>query len=297
MSNRRMVIAGCGYVGKRLARRLMGTGHEISGLVSSAASLQACTAQGIECTALDFDDKDALQAASLEMGDSRLIYLAPPPPRGDQDTRLGHLLQRIAGQSIQRMVLISTTGVYGDCAGEWVDESRTLNPQVDRALRRADAEQRACIFCERYGIPLVILRVPGIYGPGKLPLERIKKGTPIVSEQDSPFTNRIHVQDLVNICEQALLRDDIAGVYNCSDGRPGTMYEYFTRVAEFAGLPQPPAISLQQAQDQLSAGMLSYMNESRRIDNRKLLRDFAIQLDYPDLPSGLRASLDDSSPD
>jgi nucleoside-diphosphate-sugar epimerase len=142
-------------------------------------------------------------------------------------------------------------------------------------------------FCEQHNIPLVILRVAGIYGPGKIPVARIKSGSPIVKQEDSPFTNRIHAIDLVNICEQALLDESITGIYNVTDGHPGTMYEYFNGVASALNLPSPPAISLQEARHQLSEGMLSYMAESRRIHNDKLLQDFRLELQYPKLEQGL----------
>lgn len=288
----RIIIAGCGYIGKLLATKLLNEGHEVIGLVSSVDSADRCAQQNIPCLQVNFDQLDADGLGELSMSETALIYLAPPPSRGQQDTRLARFLGAIEQQPPQRMVLISTTGVYGDCGGDWVDETTPLNPGVDRALRRADAERQAEVYCKRAQKPLVILRVPGIYGPGKLPLARIRKATPIVAEQDSPYTNRIHAFDLVSICRQALLDTQLAGVYNCSDGHPGTMYDYFTRVADRAGLPQPPVIRLQDAEQTLSAGMLSYMHESRRIDNRKLLRDFRIELEYPDLDAGLAVSIE-----
>ena len=175
-----------------------------------------------------------------------------------------------------------------DCKGDWIDETRALNPTADRAFRRADAERQVQQFCQRRDIPLVILRVAGIYGPGKIPLTRIKSGLPIVNKQDSPFTNRIHADDLVSVCETALLNPKITGIYNVTDGHPGTMYDYFIGIATAMNLTLPPTISLEEAQQQLSTGMLSYMAESRRISNKKLLRDFEITLHYPELQSGLK---------
>jgi len=284
-----IIIAGCGYIGKLLARELLDQQQSLMGLVSSAASVQQCAEQAIDCRQLDFDDLPSLQQGLAEYQARRIIYLAPPPPSGQVDSRLQNFLSALGNQSLEKFVLISTTGVYGDCGGRWIDEQTPINPRVDRALRRADAERQAQAFCQARNIPLVILRVPGIYGPGKLPLARIASGAPIVNQQDSPYTNRIHAYDLVSICRIALLDERITGIYNCSDGRPGSMYEYFIKVADATGLPRPPAISLQQAKQQLSAGMLSYMAESRRIGNDKLLQDFGISLQYPDLDAGLQA--------
>lgn len=282
--NKRITITGCGYIGRRLALQLLKKKIPVSGYVSSEPSLAECRNRNIPCEIMDLDKP----LPDIDLAGHRAIYLAPPPRSGKTDTRISHYLPAIVRHKPEKFVLISTTGVYGDCKGAWVDEATPLNPIADRAFRRADAERQVQKFCQQLDIPLVILRVPGIYGPGKIPLDRIKSGLPIVNKQESPFTNRIHADDLVNICEQALLDTGITGIYNVSDGHPGTMYDYFTGVAAAMKLAPPPAISLQEARHQLSAGMLSYMAESRRINNKKLLKDFAIELQYPDLQAGLK---------
>jgi len=287
-------IVGCGYIGKRLAQQLLKKNLPVHGYVSSEDSRAECDKLNIPCEIIDLDNADLDSAdpdgvlPEIELGGQNIIYLAPPPRSGQADTRMTNFLRAIDRQLPVRFVLISTTGVYGDCKGDWIDESTPLNPTADRAKRRADAEQQVTAFCHDRNIPLLILRVAGIYGPGKVPAARIKSGAPIVTQQDSPFTNRIHAVDLVNICEQALLNTKIAGTYNVTDGHPGTMYEYFTGVAKALDLPAPPAISLAEAQHQLSEGMLSYMAESRRIDNSKLLKDFELELIYPKLQDGLK---------
>lgn len=256
----------------------------VQGYVSSDDSRAECNKLGIPCNIIDLDD----ELPEIDLDGHSIIYLAPPPRSGQADTRMTHFLRAIESHTPERFVLISTTGVYGDCKGDWIDETTPLNPTAERAKRRADAERQVQAYCQQHSIPLVILRVAGIYGPGKVPEARIRSGAPIVNQQDSPFTNRIHAVDLVNICEQALLNTTITGTYNVTDGHPGTMYEYFTGVAETLGLPAPPAISLAEAQHQLSEGMLSYMAESRRIDNSKLLKDFDLVLEYPSLQQGLK---------
>lgn len=284
LDNLRVTIIGCGYIGKRLAQQLLMKHIPTSGLVSSAASQVECIKRNIPCGIIDLDQTQA----DINLEKHRIIYLAPPPSSGKKDTRLANFLNAIEKHPPEKFVLISTTGIYGDCKGEWINESQPLNPTADRAYRRADAEQQAQHYCRRNSIPLVILRVAGIYGPGKIPLARIKSDQPIVNEQDSPFTNRIHSYDLTNICETALLNINITGIYNVTDGNPSTMYEYFTGVANAMNLPQPTAISLAEAKYQLSEGMLSYMKESRRINNKKLLNDFKLSLQYPTLKDGLK---------
>jgi nucleoside-diphosphate-sugar epimerase len=221
-----------------------------------------------------------------------LFYFAPPPAAGRQDARVMRLIQSFQeAASPLRVVYLSTSGVYGDCQGEWVDENRAPKPEVDRARRRLDAESRWQAWSRETGGELVILRVAGIYGPGKLPVQRLQTGQPMVSEEDSPVTNHIHSLDLVQICLAAMQRGRSGEVYNVSDGHPGSMTGYFNRVADFLGLPRPPLITKAQAKQQLSPGMLSYLRESRRLSNKKMLDELAIKLQYPNLDAGLPACL------
>ena len=277
-------IAGCGYIGKQLAEQLLRKQNPVSGIVHSTGSQAECLKKQFPCELIDLDGP----LESIDLSGQRLIYLAPPPRSGRTDTRMRNFLNAINDNAPDRFVLISTTGVYGDCKGNWIDETTPLNPAADRAHRRADAEQAVQQYCQRKNIPLVILRVAGIYGPGKIPVARIKSGQAIVNQEDSPFTNRIHAHDLVDICATALRKQNISGIYNVTDGHPSTMYEYFNGVASALKLAKPPAISLEQAQQQLSEGMLSYMAESRRIKNEKLLKDFELALHYPTLEEGLK---------
>lgn len=277
-------IIGCGHIGKLLAKQLLKKNITLTGYVNSDSSLAECNHRNINCKIIDLDKP----LPDIDLTGHCIIYLVPPPRSGKTDTRITHYLQAIEKHQPERFVLISTTGVYGNCNGAWIDETTPVKPSADRAFRRADAERQVQQFCQHRGIPLVTLRVPGIYGPGKIPLARIRSGLPIVKQQDSPFTNRIHADDLVEVCQKALLNPRITGIYNVTDGNPGTMYDYFVGVAAAMNLSPPPAISLEDAQQQLSEGMLSYMAESRRINNKKLLNDFDLVLQYPDLQEGLK---------
>lgn len=290
-------IIGCGYLGRRLLHELLSRKlaqpENITTVVKTQSSQILCAQSNVHSITFDLDKPDSRLAETVKLNQSLIYYFAPPPGHGEQDSRAQNFLQQLS--SIQsapihprKIVLISTTGVYGNCHGQWVNEETPLNPGVDRARRRFDAEQQFQLYCRKVNTPLVILRVSGIYGPGKLPLKRIKAQTPIVREQDSPFSNRIHADDLLEICLRAGVSNDIEGIFNCADGHPSTMCDYFMKVARANHLPEPPTISLEQAKTQLSAGMLSYMEESRRIDNRKLLTTFKISLKYPDLDKGLQ---------
>lgn len=280
-----MLIIGCGYIGQALARRYLARGDSVTGVVRTPASAEVLQHLGIRPLVLDLDGD---WPQTIETQGERIFYLAPPPEEGDQDPRVRRLVKvfGVQGQPA-RLVYMSTTGVYGDCQGDWVDETRPIRPQVPRAKRRADAEQVLGEWSRGSGSDLVILRVAGFYGPGRLPLERIRQGLPVVREDESPYSNRIHAEDLVEVCLAAMARGGSGEVYNVSDGQPTSMTDYFYRVADLAGLPRPPAIGLAEAAGRLSPGMLSYMRESRRLSNRKLRENLGVRLRYPTLDQGL----------
>ncbi len=287
-----LLIIGCGYVGRRVAAEYLRHGISVQGAVRSPESAARLEALGVGAHIVDLDNSD-LKGLSFE--GAELFYFAPPPSQGETDTRVRNLtaaFERLGHPS--RIVYLSTTGVYGDCNGEWVDETRNPAPTVPRALRRWDAEQAFTQWRQESGKELVILRVAGIYGPGKLPLERLRKGLPLVRESEAPYSNRIHADDLMQVCMAAMERGRDGERYNVSEGHPSTMTDYFIRLAEIAGLPHPPLISLAEGEQQLSAGMMSYMQESRRLDNRKMLQELEVELRYPDLETGLAACFDDS---
>lgn len=284
---RQINIFGCGYLGSGLAKAHLAAGDRVLGLVRSPESVAALRTQGIEAQLLDMDDADssAWPEAILEVGLS--YYLIPPPKSGTIDSRSQRLLARLQGPG--RVILASTTGVYGDCGGDWVDETRPPQPTEPRALRRLSAEQQWQDWARAKAAELIILRLPGFYGPGRLPRKRLEQGLPVLVEASSPWSNRIHIQDLTNACLAAMDLGRAGEIYNLSDGHPGTMTDYFNQVADHLGLPRPPQITLDAVPEQLSAGMQGYLRESRRIDNSKMLRELGLTLSYPTLAQGLSA--------
>ncbi len=281
-----MLIIGCGDVGRRVARIFLHAGTEVAGVVRSEASALSLRRQGIQARVADLD-QDPLP--HLPAGGDGLFHFSPPPDRGIQDSRMIRLLRSLdeTDELPTRMVYISTTGVYGDCGGDWVDETRPPQPGTDRTRRRLHAEQGLRDWCDGHAVECVILRVGGIYGPDRLPLQRIRQGLPLVRAEEAPYTNRIHEDDLAQACAAAMRKPVAGETFNVSDGHPGNMAEYFDAIARHAGLPLPPKIPLCEAADRLSPGMFSYMRESRRLDNRKLLRLLDIELRYPTLEQGL----------
>jgi len=282
-----MLIVGCGDVGRRLAAAAQDRGESVHCIVRSRESADRLLTKGLHAVAVDLDV--ATPGLAGDWDQRQIFYLAPPPSGSDDDPRMRRFLAALPTTGKHRIVYISTTGVYGDCQGAWVDEQQPPNPQVDRARRRYDAERQLRTWRDAGHGEIVILRVAGIYGPGKLPLERLRKQVPMIGADEAPWTNRIHIDDLVAVCEAAMAHGRDAEAYNVSDGNPGNMRDYFDRVAELYGLPRAPLIALAEARAALSPGMLSYLGESRRLDNRKMLADLGIRLRYPNLEQGLPA--------
>lgn len=277
-------IMGCGDIGRRTAALYQQEGHEVTGWVRSEASRQQGQQQGIAMRTADFDAGCFVPRNTLQGRD--IFWFMPPPPQGEQDNRLRRFL--LAAQDApRRIVLISTTGVYGDCGGRWIDETEPLKPLEGRAIRRVDAETALQQWGEQCGGDWVILRVPGIYAADRLPLARLQRGEPVLRAEDAPWTNRIHADDLAGVCKRAMAVAPRNRIYNATDGHPSTMTDYFDQVADYTGLSRPPQVGLSEAEGVMSAGMMSYLRESRRIGNEKLLRELGVALQYPSLAEGL----------
>jgi len=286
-------IVGCGYVGRRLAQQL-GRDYNIYGLVRTTMHVRSLRAVRAEPIVLNLDRLNKHDLSPVWFRDCTLFYFAPPPAEGESDTRLHRFLNLLETRP-NTLIYISTTGVYGDTNGARVDESTPVNPQTQRASRRLSAEHISRIWCTENGVRRVVLRVPAIYGPGRLPLERLRKGEPVIRAEEAPITNHIHVDDLVQACLAAALNPAARGVYNISDGNSCSMTEYLRLVAQLAELPMPPEISLQEAQLSFSPEYLSYLDESRCIDNTRMRNDLGVQLHYPDLQQGIAASLQEQT--
>jgi nucleoside-diphosphate-sugar epimerase len=285
------LIVGCGYVGQRLAQRLAST-YDITVIVRTAASASALERQGLRVLTLDLDrvrSPGRIPETLMEV----MFYLAPPQNSGESDLRLNRFLQ-LSTVPPRTFVYMSTTGVYGDTKGALVDESTRVDPQTDRARRRVSAEEMTRVWCTESRVRRVVLRVAGIYGPERLPIERLRNGEPTLRPEDAGISNRIHVEDLVEVCATVARDPEARGVYNVTDGNSMTSTEFLDRLAAIAGLPQAPRVSMDEAQLTFSIERLSFINESRRVSNDRMLRHLGIELRYADVDAGIRASLDPS---
>lgn len=280
----RILIIGCGDIGARVAALWQARGVPVSGVTRTPEHAARLRAAGIDAQPCDLDAPHPCSTPHAE----GVYYFAPPPDAGEQDTRLRRWLAAQA-RVPRRLVYIGTTGVYGDRAGAQVDETVAPRPQTARARRRLDAERQLERWAGEHGVALVILRVAGIYGPGRLPLAALQRGQPVLRRELAPHSNRIHADDLARVCLAAMERETAQGIFNVCDGEETTLTDYYLQVAAMHGLPAPRQIGWEEARRVLSPELLSYLSESRRIDNRRMREVLGVSLRYPTLAQGLAA--------
>ncbi len=285
---RRLLIVGCGDIGQRLARTMRGR-WRIYALSRSEQCHQILRALGVVPIVADLDHPETLERLAGLAHD--VIHLVPPPGTGSRDTRTVNLIRALAkGGSIpQRLVYMSTSGVYGDCGGAVVAESRPTNPMSARARRRVHAERVLRCWGAESGTHVAVLRVPGIYAPERLTVARLKTGAPALASDQDPYTNHIHADDLARIVIAALNRGKSGRAYNASDDSSMKMGDYFDLIADRFGLPHPPRVSLESAQQSIPENMLSFMRESRRLANGRLKKELRVRLLYPSVREGVAA--------
>ncbi|MBE0623941.1 MAG: SDR family oxidoreductase [Burkholderiales bacterium] len=282
---KKLLIVGCGDIALRALPQLV-LDYEVFGLARTRAQAERIAALGAKPLPGDLDDAATLPAPA-EMAEL-VLHLAPPGESGETDQRSANLIAALSSRPPARLVYISTSGVYGDCAGARVDEDRPVAPCTVRGARRADAERALLAWGEQSGVAVCVLRVPGIYAAERLPLAQLKRGAPVLRSEDDVYTNHIHADDLAAICVTALARGAAGRVYNASDDSEMKMGDYFDLVADRAGLPRPPRITRAAAEaGAISEGLLSFMRESRRLVNTRMKTELGIRLRYPSVHEGV----------
>jgi nucleoside-diphosphate-sugar epimerase len=288
-----VLVVGCGDVGLRVVRDLPPHVRVVA-LSSSPERAPSLRAAGVVPLAGNLDAPGTL--ARLAGIADRVVHLAPPSSELEEawwrDLRTQALLRVLRRRSgPQVLVYASTTGVYGDCGGAKVSESRPVAPHTPRAQRRVDAERQLRFFGRATGTRVSLLRIPGIYAPdrsGGTPRDRLLKGTPVLEQQHDVYTNHIHADDLARAVIAALWRGRPQRVYNASDDTELRMGDYFDVAADLYGLPRPPRLPRATAQEQLPLMLLSFMSESRRLDNTRLKKELRLRLRHPTVHTGLR---------
>ena len=280
----RLLVLGCGDVGLRLLP-LVRERFRVFAVTSKAERCAELRAAGAIPVVADLDRPATLRR--LRGLASHVVHLAPPQSEGLQDRRTRNLCAILPEGA--RMVYVSTTGVYGDCGGALIDETRTVAPHNARARRRVDAERTLRTWAVRAGARLAILRVPGIYARSRLPLKRLEQGTPALLPADDVYTNHIHADDLARIAALALFRGLHGRIYHAVDDTQMKMADYFDTVADAFGLARPPRVARAQLAQTVSPMLLSFMSESRRMSNARIKQELGIRLRYPQVGPAIAA--------
>jgi len=278
----RLLILGCGDVGMRLLP-LLQQRFRVFAVTSQPARCAELRAAGAHPVLADLDLPHTL--ARLSRLAQIVVHLAPPQSVGSKDQRTRNLAAILPERAT--LVYISTTGVYGDCEGRSIDETETVKPHNARAHRRVDAEQVLRAWAKRRSGRFAILRVPGIYAADRLPIERLKKGTPALRAEDDVYTNHIHADDLAQIIFSAIFKAAPSRVYHAVDDSDLKMAAYFDAVADAYGLSAPPRLPRVELAQQVSPMLLSFMSESRRLQNQRIKAELGVRLRYPDVQMAL----------
>ncbi|MBA5605276.1 SDR family oxidoreductase [Duganella sp. FT3S] len=278
----RLLIIGCGDVGMRLLP-LLRTQFRVFAVTSQPARCAELRALGAVPVVADLDQPATLRR--LRGLAQYVVHLAPPQSDGPRDVRTRHVTAILPERG--RLVYVSTSGVYGDCGGALIDESRPVAPRNGRAQRRVDAEQVLRAWAVRRDAVLSILRVPGIYAGDRLPLKRLREGTPALVEADDVYTNHIHADDLARIVARALLRGQANRVYHAVDDSEMKMGQYFDVVADAHGLARAPRLPRAELERVVTPTLLSFMSESRRMRNTRLKQELGVRLRYPTVADAL----------
>jgi len=288
-----ILIVGCGDIAFRTVP-LLRQHYRILGLYRNQENARRLRAHGIIPIFGDLDFPKSLE--KLAGIAHAVLHLAPPPNQGLRDPRTLHLLSALNKHTQmqsailpQRLIYISTSGVYGNCHGRLIDETVAIHPENDRAIRRVDAEKQIRNWGIRNHATVSILRVPGIYAADRLPLTRLRDGHPAIIDTDDSYTNHIHADDLARIIYAALRFGKPNRVYHTCDDSNVKMGAYFDIVADRFNLPRPPRITRAEAQRQLSPGMLSFINESRKLTNARMKKELHVKLRYPTVHEGIQA--------
>lgn len=281
----RVLIVGCGDVGLRAARRLRGKAR-VYGLLRSPERAEELRAAGVVPIPGDLDHRHRLRRLA-GLADA-ILHFAPPPGDGDQDPRTRRLLAALGRASLPRaLVYVSTSGVYGDCAGDVVPETRPLRPANARAKRRRHAESSLRRWGARQRVRVAILRAPGIYANDRMPAERVRKGLPALRADEDIHTNHIHAEDLAGLAIAALHRARPNRAYNAVDDSGLKMGDWFDLVADHLGLPRPPRQPRAEVMAAVSPAMRSFLSESRRLSNRRIKAELRYRLLFPTVRTGL----------
>jgi len=289
----KIFIAGCGYIGKRVAKLWEERGAEIACLNRSSEKMTGYSSEKFSMFVRNLDN--ALELPFDALSGSVCYYFIPPPGGGVTDARSRNFCSLLGRDARpEKIIYASATSVYAENSGGVVNEESDAFPSSAMGKRRLDAEKVFLEYGELYDVPVVILRIAGIYGPGRLPVMQIVELHPLLDEAESGPGNRIHADDLAKVCVASVLEGEGGDIFNVCDGSHESMTAYFNLVADLAGLPRPPHVPMAEARQKMTPLMFSYSSDTKVVDNGKMLRKLGVRLRYPDIREGVLASLHES---
>lgn len=290
-----LFVFGLGYSALHFVRHHRNGFVRIGGSVRSAEKREALRGERLEAFIFNNDEIQPELKDFLRDCDDLVVSIAPDA-QGDPVLRsFGSLLAD--APLLKRIVYLSTVGVYGDHDGAWVDESATLKPTSERSIRRVDAEEEWKDFARRHGRDLHILRLAGIYGPGRSAIDNLREGRARRIVKAGQVFNRIHVEDIARSIHACLARPasgEIA-VWNVTDNEPCPPQDVVAYAAEIIGVPSPPEIAFEDAQ--MTPMARSFYGENKRVSNRALREDLGVELAFPTYREGMQALADISRVD
>jgi nucleoside-diphosphate-sugar epimerase len=283
----RLFVFGLGYTAQALARRLKPLGWIVAGTSQTAERAQALTAEGLAAQA--FDGRRPLADTTALLRATHVLSSVPPADSGDP-VLAHHAADLAASKTLKWAGYLSTTGVYGDRQGEWIDERAGLHPTGPRGRARVAAEQ-AWLDLVRFGVPVHVFRLAGIYGPGRSALDTVREGKARRIVKPGQVFSRIHVDDIAAVLEASMAQPNRGAVYNVCDDEPAPPQDVIAYACALLGVEAPPEVSYAEAAKGMSEMARSFYDDNKRVANRRIKDELGVTLAYPDYRAGLRALL------
>lgn len=257
------LIIGYGYCGYYLAQALLAKGEKVTAIARTHKA-------AFKLAGLDLIEQDiSLKPLLSQQANTVLYYLIPPRPESTKDTLLNTFLH-INNLNIKTFIYFGSSAVYSEQQGQWVNENTICHVSNPRALRRLDAERQILNYSTTHNIRSVILRIAGIYGPQRLPIEAARSKTPCIKQSEAPFINHIAVTDLAEIARLLAHHPTASGLFNVADGKPAPMGDLQKQIAAMLNLEEAPSQSFQEALQEASSMRKEFMSSSKRLDITKL---------------------------
>lgn len=288
-STRRLFCFGFGYSAEALARVVRADGWAVAGTGRTTERQRALAAAGLE--AFRFDTGHPLENPRAALAGATHVLVSVPPDDAGDPVLNAHRADLSAVAGLTWIGYLSTTGVYGDTDGAWVDETAPLQPTSARSRQRVNAEDAWLALGREHGLPVHVFRLAGIYGPGRSALDQVRAGTARRIDRPDHLFSRIHVDDIARVLVASMARPNPGAVYNVCDDTPATPAAVIEEACRLLGVPSPPLVPFAEAAKAMSPMALSFWRDNRRVVNRRIKEELGVTLKYPSYREGLQAIL------